>query len=139
MAKTHFNSVEEYIASQPDAVRQVLERLRSTIRKAVPRAEELLSYQMPGYKLQGDPLLYFAAWKQHYSLYPATAQLVAAFQDELAPYEVNKSTIRFPLSAPVPVKLIERLAKFRANEVAARAKAKAAEPNKRQARARAKG
>ena len=138
MAKTHFHSVEEYIASQPDAVRQVLERLRSTIRKAVPRAEELLSYQMPGYKLQGDPLLYFAAWKQHYSLYPATAQLVAAFQDELAPYEVNKSTIRFPLSAPVPVKLIERLAKFRANEVAERARAKAAAPNKPQARARAK-
>ena len=131
MAKTDFKSVDEYIASQPEAVQGVLQRVRTTIRKAVPRAEEVISYKIPTYKLNGGPVLYFAGWKQHYSLYPATERLVAAFKDGLEPYEVNKGTIRFPLSEPVPVKLIERIAKFRAKEVAEREKAKAAAPKKR--------
>ena len=131
MAKTDFKSVDEYIASQPEAVRGILERVRSTIRKAVPGAEEVISYKIPAYKLQGGPVLYFAGWRKHYSLYPATAGVVAAFKDDLAPYEVNKGTIRFPLSQPVPVKLIERIAKARAKEVAERAKPKAAAPKRR--------
>jgi uncharacterized protein YdhG (YjbR/CyaY superfamily) len=131
MAKTGVKSVDEYIASQPEAARGVLKRVRSTIRKAVPGAEEAISYKIPAYKLHGGPVLYFAGWKQHYSLYPATDRVVAAFQGDLAPYEVNKGTIRFPLSEPVPVKLIERIAKFRAKEVAEREKAKAAAPKKR--------
>ena len=132
MAKTDFRSVDQYIAAQPEAVHGVLERVRATIRKAVPSAEEVISYQIPAYKLQGGTVLYFAGWKKHYSLYPATAELVAAFKDDLAPYEVNnKGTIRLPFSEPVPVKLIERIAKFRAREVAEHAKAKAAAPKKR--------
>lgn len=126
MAKTDFKSVDEYVASQPKAVQEILWRVRSTIRKAVPEAEEVISYKIPAYKLHSGPVLYFAGWKQHYSLYPATAHVVAAFKDELAPYEVRKGTIRFPLSQPVPVKLIGRIAKFRAKEVAEREKAKAA-------------
>jgi uncharacterized protein YdhG (YjbR/CyaY superfamily) len=131
MAKTDFKSVKEYIASQPEAVQRILGRLRNTIREAVPAAEEAISYKMPTYKLHGDPVLYFAGWKQHYSIYPATQRVVAAFKDELAPYEVNKGTIRFPLSQPVPVKLIGRIAKFRAKEVATRERAKAVAPKKR--------
>jgi uncharacterized protein YdhG (YjbR/CyaY superfamily) len=73
---------------------------------------------MPTYKLDGRLVLYFAGWKRHYSLYPATGHLVAAFQNALAPYEISKGTIRFPLSEPVPVELIERIAKFRAKEAA---------------------
>ena len=131
MTKTDFKSVDEYIASQPEAVQGVLERVRSTIRKAVPAAEEMISYNIPGYKLHGDPVLYFAGWKQHYSLYPATNQVVAAFKDDLAPYELGKGTIRFPLCKPVPVKLIGRIAKFRAEEVAEREKVKTNAPKKR--------
>jgi uncharacterized protein YdhG (YjbR/CyaY superfamily) len=130
MAKTGLKSVDEYIDAQPEAVGGVLQRVRSAIRKAVPRAEEVISYKIPTYKLPGGPVLYFAAWKQHYSLYPATGRVLAAFQDELSAYEVRKSTIRFPFSEPVPVKLIERIAKFRAKEVAEREKAAAA-PKKR--------
>jgi uncharacterized protein YdhG (YjbR/CyaY superfamily) len=126
MAKTDFNSVDEYIASQPEAVQAVLKRVRSAIRKAVPGAEEVISYQIPAYKLPSGSVIYFAGWKQHYSLYPATDQVIEAFEDDLAPYTVNKGTIRFPLSQPVPVKLIERIAKFRAKENAERAKAKGA-------------
>src|SRR5258705_3797548 len=125
MAKTDFKSVDKYIASQPEAGQVALKRVRSTIRKALPGAEEVISYQIPTYKLNGRPVLYFAAWKEHYSLYPSTAQVVATFKDDLAPYEVSKGTIRFPLSRPVPAKSIEGIAKVRANEVAAREKAKA--------------
>lgn len=122
MAKTDFKSVDEYIATHPEDVQAILQRVRSTIRKAVPGAEEAISYQIPAYKLHGGSVLYFAAWKQHYSLYPATDQLVEAFKDELAPYtdKINKGTIRFPLSQPVPVKLIARIAKFLAKEAAER-------------------
>jgi uncharacterized protein YdhG (YjbR/CyaY superfamily) len=131
MANAEFESVDQYIASRPEPVQRVLERVRSTIRKAVPRAEESISYKIPAYKLRGDPVLYFAAWKQHFSIYPATASVIAAFQDDIARYVV-KSTLRFPISEPVPVKLIARIAKFRAKEVAQRQKVKsAAKPTKR--------
>jgi uncharacterized protein YdhG (YjbR/CyaY superfamily) len=131
MAKTDFKSVDEYIATFPEGVQAILQRVRRTIRKALPGAEEAISYQIPTYRMHGAYVVYFAGWKQHYSLYPATGRLVAAFRDDLAPYEVNKGTIRFPLSQPIPVKLIERLAKFLAKEAAARAKAKPARPKKR--------
>jgi uncharacterized protein YdhG (YjbR/CyaY superfamily) len=131
MAKTDFKSVDDYIVSQPEAAQSILRRVRSAIRDAVPGAEEAISYQIPTYKLPSGPVLYFAGWKQHYSLYPAGERLVAAFKDELAPYKVNKGTIRFPLSEPVPVKLIGRIAKFRAKEVSERQKGKPAEPKER--------
>jgi len=120
MARTEFQSVDEYIASQPEAVQGVLACVRNAIRTAVPRAEEVISYKIPTYKLHNRAMLYFAGWKQHYSLYPATERVVEAFKDELAAYQVHKGTIRFPLSQPVPVKLIGRIAKFRAKELAPR-------------------
>jgi uncharacterized protein YdhG (YjbR/CyaY superfamily) len=97
-----------------------LEQVRKAIRNAVPAADEGLAYQMPAYVLNGVPVLYFAGWKAHYSLYPASDALVAAFERDLAPYERSKGTIRFPLSAPVPVTLIERIARFRADQITAR-------------------
>ena len=131
MAKTDFKSVDEYTATFPEGVQAILRRVRGAIRKALPGAEEAISYQIPTYRMHGGYVVYFAGWKQHYSLYPATGRLVAAFKDDLAPYEVSKGTIRFPLSQPVPVKLIERIAKFLAKEAAERAKAKRARPKKR--------
>jgi len=134
VAKADFKSVDEYIASQPDPVRGLLERVRSAVRKAMPGAEEVISYKIPAYRLQGRVVLYFAGWQRHYALYPATDRLVAAFKDELAPYEVSKGTIRFPLSRPVPAALIGRIAKFRAKEVAGGEKLKATASKKRRAR-----
>jgi uncharacterized protein YdhG (YjbR/CyaY superfamily) len=122
VAKTNFNSVDEYLASQPEALRSVLERVRATIRRALPMAEETISYQIPAYTLPQGAVIYFAGWKKHYSLYPATAPVVAALQNELVGYERSKGTIRFPLAQPVPVKLIERIAKLRAKEVRDRRK-----------------
>ena len=131
MAKTNFKSVDDYFASQPEHVQNVLRRVRSAVREALPRAEEVISSQIPAYKLRGGAVLYFAGWKQHYSLYPVTGETVRAFKDDLAGYKVSKGTVRFALSEPVPVRLIARIAKSRAKEVAEREKAKAAAITKR--------
>ena len=122
MAKTDFKSVNEYVTSKPKHVQVILKRVRSAIRKAVPAAEEVISYQIPAYKLRGATALYFAGWKQHFSIYPVTGLRITQIKDEPASFEVNKGTVRFPLSQPVPVKLIVRIAKLRANHVAGPAK-----------------
>jgi uncharacterized protein YdhG (YjbR/CyaY superfamily) len=113
MAKAVFKSVDEYIASQPKTVRDVLKSLRNAIRKAVPTAREVILYNMPTYLVHGKRVVQFAVWKQHYSIYGATPPVEAAFRVELAPYQVDRGTIRFPVSAPVPVKLIGQIARFR--------------------------
>lgn len=130
-SRTAPKDVTTYIAGFPRPVQTILTRVRSIVRKAVPGADESISYQIPTYKVQGRPVLYFAAFKEHYSVYPSNTALVAAFKDELAGYELSKGTIRFPLSEPVPVKLIERIAKFRARQVAAQQKTKSAARKKR--------
>lgn len=126
MAKTDFKSVEEYIAAQPQTVRPTLEHVRKIIRDALPDAEEVISYQIPAYKLHGGRVIYFSGWKEHYSLYPVTESLVATLGDEVAPYVAGKGTLRFSLAEPVPAKLIERITRLRAEEEAEARKAKAA-------------
>ena len=111
-------SIDEYIAGFPRPVQAVLRRVRTTIRKALPGAQETISYSMPTFKLNGRSVIYFAGWKEHYSVYPSNPRLIAAFKKELANYEFNdKGTIRFPLSEPVPEKLLTGIAKFRAKEI----------------------
>jgi uncharacterized protein YdhG (YjbR/CyaY superfamily) len=131
LARAHFKTVDGYIASQPEAIRGTLERVRNAIREALPRLEEVISYNMLGYKLNDEAVLHLAAWKGHYSLHGSTAAVEAAFKRELEPYEISRGTIRFPLSQPVPLDLIKRIAKFRANEVKQRASAKGAARQKR--------
>jgi uncharacterized protein YdhG (YjbR/CyaY superfamily) len=116
MAEPKYSSVDDYIESQPEQARASLQRVRTAIQRAVPEVEESITYNMPTYKLRGERLLYFAGWKEHYSLYPASSLLIAAFQTDVAPYKINKSTLQFPLSKPVPVELIERIARFRTTE-----------------------
>jgi uncharacterized protein YdhG (YjbR/CyaY superfamily) len=118
MAKTDYQSVDQYLKQQPPAAQKQLERVRRAIQKAVPRAEEAISYQIPAFKLDGRALLYFAGWKEHYSLYPATAGVVARFGKELKGHLVSKGTLRFALSEPVPTQLIAGIASQRASEVA---------------------
>jgi uncharacterized protein YdhG (YjbR/CyaY superfamily) len=126
MTKTNYASVDDYLAAQPDEARDVLERVRASIRRAIPNAEETISYQIPTYKVNGVATLYFAGWKEHISVYPATATLLAELGEELAAYKIAKGTIRFELSEPVPLRLIARIAKHRANEVLAKTQARAA-------------
>lgn len=125
MAKTDFKTVDEYIASFPEDVRGVLEKVRGAIRKAVPDAEEVISYQMPTFKSHGS-IFILGGWKEHYSLYPWTQSLLDTFSEQLEAYDVgDKGTLRFPYDKPVPVRLITAMAKQRAKENAELAKAKA--------------
>jgi len=116
MAKTDFKSVPEYLATLPKGTRATLQRVRAIILKAIPKGEEVISYQIPAIKLDGRAVIYFAGWKEHFSVYPATEQVVTTFERELSSYEVRKGTIRFPLAEPVPTKLIAAIAKLRAQE-----------------------
>lgn len=115
-------SVDEYIAAQPDEVRPKLEQVRAAIRKAVPGAVEVIGYRIPGYKLNGKPMLYFAGFKEHYSLFAASGTFFAALEEELRGYELRKGTVHFAIDKPVPVKLISRIAKLRAVGIAGSAK-----------------
>jgi uncharacterized protein YdhG (YjbR/CyaY superfamily) len=111
-------SVDAYIAAFPKPVRTVLDRVRSTINQALPGAEETISYGIPAFRLHGRIVVYFAGWKDHYSIYPLNKRIEAALAKELARYEISgRGTVRFPLSGAVPVRLIQRIAKFRAKEV----------------------
>jgi uncharacterized protein YdhG (YjbR/CyaY superfamily) len=122
MKKNVLKSVDEYIARQPEAVRPKLEQVRRAIQRAVPEALEGIGYGMPGYKLHGKPMLYFAGFKEHYSLFAASGTFFAALEDELKGYDVRKGTVHFSLTKPVPVKLISRISKLRAAGIAATAK-----------------
>jgi uncharacterized protein YdhG (YjbR/CyaY superfamily) len=115
-------SVDEYIAAQPETVRPKLEQVRAAIRKAVPEAVEVVGYRMPGFKLHGKPLLYFAGFQAHYSLFAASGTFFTALEKELSGYELRKGTVHFSLAKPVPVKLINRIAKLRAAGIVATAK-----------------
>jgi uncharacterized protein YdhG (YjbR/CyaY superfamily) len=132
MKRTKPRTIGDYIAGFPPDTRAVLERVRGVIRKALPNAEEGISYGIPVFKQHGGYVIYFAGWKAHYSLYPSNERMEAAFRKELAPYEVSgKGTIRLPLDEPVPVKLITALAKFRLREASEHEKAKTLVKKKR--------
>lgn len=117
MAMPDYESVPAYLAAQPPEVRRVLMHVRAVIRKALPRADETISYKIPTYEIAGKPAVYFAAWKRHYSIYPITAGVQRALRAELAGVDVEKGTVRFAFDAPVPGELIARIAKQRAAEL----------------------
>lgn len=118
-----FKTVDQYIAAQDEKVQVALEKLRSTIRKATPDAEELISYGMPGYKSNGM-LVYFAAWARHIGFY-VMPEGVEAFKDKLTDYKTEKSAIHLPLDKPIPVKLVTEIVKFRMRSNLDRVNAKA--------------
>jgi uncharacterized protein YdhG (YjbR/CyaY superfamily) len=117
------NDIDEYIAGFAHDVQELLEKVRMTIRKAAPDAQETISYQIPTFTLEGKYLIYFAAYKKHIGLYPAPRG-IEKFKKELSVYEGGKGTVRFPFDKPIPFGLIERIVKFRVKENLERAKAK---------------
>jgi uncharacterized protein YdhG (YjbR/CyaY superfamily) len=108
--------VDAYIARFDGDVHARLGRLRDIVRAAAPTAVEAMSYGMPGYKLNGKPLVYFAAFAKHIGLY-ATPTGHDAFRDELASYKHGKGSVQFPLNQPMPWELIERIVLFRVDEL----------------------
>jgi len=105
-------NTDEYIKSFPGETQKILEQMRSTIRKAAPKAEEVISYAMPAFK-QNSVLVYFAAYKNHIGFYP-TPFGIEAFKDELSKYKSSKGAVQFPIDKPLPLALITKIVKFRA-------------------------
>lgn len=114
MPKTDFKTIDEYIDTFPEDIHRKLEQIRQTIRKAAPEAKEVISYQMPTFRLNGI-LVHFAAFTNHISFFP-TPSAIVKFEKELTIYETSKGTIKFPNNEPIPHKLIAKIVKFRAKE-----------------------
>ncbi|HEV7146989.1 MAG TPA: DUF1801 domain-containing protein [Pedococcus sp.] len=107
------STVEEYLASFPKETRVVLEQVRATIRTVLPDATEVISYGIPTFELDGHPVVYFAGWKHHISLYPVPAG-DAAYGEAAASYLSGKGTLRFPLARAIPFDLVARTAQLQA-------------------------
>ena len=115
-------NIDEYIAGFPQEVRGILKKIRATIRKAAPNAEEAIKYRMPSFVLKGN-LVHFAAFKKHIGFYP-TPTGIEKFKDELSVYEGAKGSVRFPLEEPVPFGLISKIVKLRVKENLEKAEAR---------------
>lgn len=105
---TRFSTIDDYIASFPEDVRLILAKVRQSIRKVLPAAEEKIKYGMPALMLDGRHAVYFAAWKRHIGLYPIY-RTDDPIEEELTPYRDAKDTLKFPLNEPIPYDLIERI------------------------------
>jgi uncharacterized protein YdhG (YjbR/CyaY superfamily) len=113
---------EEYASGFPNTTQKSLKQMRATIRKAAPRADEVISYGMPGYRLDGA-LVWFAGFAHHIGFYPGASGIVA-FKKELSEYQSAKGSVQFSLGKPLPLGLIAKIVKFRAKENLKRAKMK---------------
>ncbi|MBN1223815.1 MAG: DUF1801 domain-containing protein [Candidatus Aminicenantes bacterium] len=114
--------MDEYIAGFPPDIQEILEKIRTSIRKAAPQAEETISYQIPTFTLHGN-LVHFAAFKKHIGFYP-TPSGIEKFKKELSVYEGAKGSVKFPSDQPIPFALISKIVKFRVKENLERTAAK---------------
>jgi uncharacterized protein YdhG (YjbR/CyaY superfamily) len=114
MKRSNFQTIDEYIKQFPEDIQQILQKLRSTIYQAAPRATEAISYQIPTFKLNGN-LVHFAAFKNHIGFYP-TPSGIEAFKKELGAYIKGKGTVQFPLDKPIPYDLVIKIVKFRVKQ-----------------------
>jgi uncharacterized protein YdhG (YjbR/CyaY superfamily) len=136
MKRTKAASIDEYIAEFPGDVRARLEKVRATIRKAAPQARERISYAIPTFSQCGN-IVHFAGYEHHIGFYPG-ASAVKQFKKELAAYESAKGSVQFPLTRPMPLGLIAKIARFRVKENLAKYATADTETNKRKTKKKAR-
>ncbi|MFN8115534.1 MAG: DUF1801 domain-containing protein [Bacteroidia bacterium] len=124
MTKIEFKDIDSYIATFPTNVQEKLEQVRNAIKSSAPKAEEVISYNMPAFKYHGF-LVYFAGYKNHIGFYSLPSGH-KAFEKELSKYKQGKGSVQFPLDKPMPLALIKKMVKFRAKENSEKAKLKKA-------------
>jgi len=112
-SKIKFETVDQYKLRFPESIAKKLELIRATVKNLVPEAEELISYNMPAFKVHGLILIYFAAHKAHLSIYPGNTKIFEIFREELTDYKTSKGTIQFPMTIDLPINLIEKIIIFR--------------------------
>lgn len=112
MAKTNFQSIDEYIAACPEQSQSYVQKIREIVKAVAPKAKEKISYQIACFELNGKNLVHFAGWKKHVSLYPVPAGS-EAFNEEISNFADGKGTVKFPLDEPLPLKLIRQIVKYR--------------------------
>jgi uncharacterized protein YdhG (YjbR/CyaY superfamily) len=113
--KNNYKNVEEYIKSYPKDIQELLKQFQTIILSIAPDIKESISYGMPAYKLNGRPLVYFSAFKNHIGFF-ATPTGHAEFAKELLNYKHGKGSVQFPLDKAMPFDLISKIVKFRVNE-----------------------
>jgi uncharacterized protein YdhG (YjbR/CyaY superfamily) len=118
-----FTSINEYVSSLPENAQKAMGEIIASIKAKVPDAEEHISYNMPAFKMNGEYFIHFSAWKNHVGMYPIPAGN-EAFQKQIELYRSAKSSLKFPLDKPMPIKLIEKFIKFRIAENLKSAKVK---------------
>jgi uncharacterized protein YdhG (YjbR/CyaY superfamily) len=109
------NAIDKYISGFPEEVREILEKVRKTIRDEAPEATETINYGIPTFQLKGN-LVHFAGFKNHIGFYPAPSG-IEAFKAELSSFKGAKGSVQFPLDKPIPYELIRRIVKFRVQEI----------------------
>jgi uncharacterized protein YdhG (YjbR/CyaY superfamily) len=109
-SEKQFETIDEYVNKFPKNVQAILEKMRTTIKKAAPEAEETISYKMPTFKLKGSVLVYFAAFRRHIGLFPPAPR---EFKNEISKYEGPKGNLKFPTDEPIPYDLVTRIVLFR--------------------------
>ena len=109
--------VTQYFAATPPNARAALRKIRAAILSVAPKAEEVFSYRIPGFRLNGRSFVWYAAFKDHCSLYPMTGAIRRRLARDLAGYETSKGTVRLPLTKPIPVGLVKKLVKARVTEM----------------------
>jgi uncharacterized protein YdhG (YjbR/CyaY superfamily) len=122
--RTAPTSVEDYLASIPDDASSALENLRQSIKKVVPEAVEVISYQIPTFRYNGRMLVAYSAHKNHCSLHLMSKSLMGVYKEELKSYDTTKASVHFTLEHPLPTALVNKLIKARINENEARSKGK---------------
>ena len=113
--RVEFKSVDDYIKTFPNEIQSILNKIRTIIHERAPEAVESISYGMPAYKINGKPLVYFAAFKNHIGFY-ATPSGHTNFKKALSKYKQGKGSVQFPLNAPIPYDLIGEIVAFKSKE-----------------------